>query len=176
MCRALSASRQRPPLWSCWKSSLLFLDVSRSCRSGVYNGLIIGAQGGSQRSFDIVDRSLEKGHQGLRPVVSGLVRQAGDQLWQAPPVGLALPQGDVPPICPGTLKSSTPGAFRFLGYIQPVPRQGRRTLCRGQKTGRLCQKGRRVRLSGRLWRVLLRRGGFHQPGGLPLFKDEVIKK
>ena len=26
----------------------------------VYNGLIIGAQGGSQRSFDIVDRSLEK--------------------------------------------------------------------------------------------------------------------
>ena len=62
----------------------------------IYNGLIIGAQGGNERSFGIVDKSLEHGIK-----VSGL--------WCQDWCGKRVTSFGTP-TCPNTLKSSTPGA------------------------------------------------------------------
>ena len=72
-------------------------------------------------------------------MVSGLVRQAGDQLWQAPPVGLALPQGDVPDL-PRHIEELHARGIRFLGYINPYLVKDGELYAEGKKRGVFAKK------------------------------------
>ena len=133
----------------------------------IYNGLIIGAQGGNERSFGIVDKSLEHGIK-----VSGLwcqdwcgkrVTSFGKRLqwdWHF--------HKEMYPDLPKHIEELHARGIKFLGYVNPYLVNDGELYAEGKKAGRLRQKGGWFRLPGGLWRVLLRRGGFHQPRGLQL--------
>ena len=84
----------------------------------VYNGIVIGAQGGTERSFEILDKSLEKGIK-----VSGLwcqdwcgkrVTSFGKRLqwdWHF--------HEEMYPELPGKISELHDRGIKFLGYINP---------------------------------------------------------
>ena len=130
----------------------------------IYNGLIIGAQGGNERSFGIVDKSLEHGIK-----VSGLwcqdwcgkrVTSFGKRLqwdWHF--------HKEMYPDLPKHIEELHARGIKFLGYVNPYLVNDGELYAEGKKRGVFAKKADG---SDYLWRVLLRRGGFHQPRGLQL--------
>ena len=108
-------------------------------------------------------------------MVSGLVRQAGDQLWQAPPVGLALPQGDVPDL-PRHIEELHARGIRFLGYINPYLVKDGELYAEGKKRGVFAKKADGSDYLVDFGEFYCGVVDFTNPEAYRWFKDEVIKK
>ncbi len=141
----------------------------------VYNGLIIGAQGGDERSFGIVDRSIAKGIK-----VSGVwcqdwcgkrVTSFGKRLqwdWRY--------NDDMYPDLPARIAELHERGIRFLAYLNPYL----------VNDGKLYQEGRRLDMfakKGDGSDYLVDFGEFDcgvvdftKPEAYEWFKDEIIKK
>ncbi len=141
----------------------------------VYNGLIIGAQGGSERSFDILERSLKKGIK-----VSGLWNQdwCGKRVTS---FGKRLQwdwhyHKDMYPDLPEKIKELHERGIRYLGYINPYLVKGGMLYEEGLKADVFAKKS-----DGAVYLVDF--GEFDcgvidltKPEAYKWFKDEVIKK
>ncbi len=141
----------------------------------VYNGLIIGAQGGNERSFGILDKSLEKGIK-----VSGLwcqdwcgkrVTSFGKRLqwdWHF--------HEEMYPGLPEKIAEIHEKGIKFLGYINPYL----------VKDGKLYEEGKKRDVFAKKSdgsEYLVDFGEFYcgvidltKPEAYDWFKDEVIKK
>ena len=141
----------------------------------VYNGLIIGAQGGSQRSFDIVDRSLEKGIK-----VSGLwcqdwcgkrVTSFGKRLqwdWHY--------HKEMYPDLPRHIEELHARGLRFLGYINPYLVKDGELYAEGKKRGVFAKKADGSDYLVDFGEFYCGVVDFTNPEAYRWFKDEVIKK
>ena len=171
--RASSASRRPPPLWSCWKSLPHSWAVSRSCR--IYNGLIIGAQGGNERSFGIVDKSLEHGIK-----VSGLwcqdwcgkrVTSFGKRLqwdWHY--------HKEMYPDLPKHIEELHARGIKFLGYVNPYLVNDGELYAEGKKLGVFAKKADGSDYLVDFGEFYCGVVDFTNPEAFRWFKDEVIKK
>ena len=141
----------------------------------VYNGLIIGAQGGNERSFGIMDKSIETGVK-----VAGLwcqdwcgkrVTSFGKRLqwdWHF--------HDEMYPDLPGKIKELHDRGIKFLGYINPYLVEGGKLFKEGVEKDVFAKKS-----DGSLYLVDF---GEFNCGVIDLtkkeaydwFKDEVIKK
>lgn len=141
----------------------------------VYNGLIIGVQGGNERSFGLLDKTLEKGIK-----VSGLwcqdwcgkrVTSFGKRLqwdWQY--------HKEMYPDLPKRIEELHARGIRFLGYINPYLVNDGSLYKEGKEKGYFATKG-----DGSDYLVDF--GEFYcgvvdltNPDAYEWFKDEVIKK
>lgn len=141
----------------------------------VYNGLIIGAQGGNERSFGILEKSMEGGVN-----VAGLwcqdwcgkrVTSFGKRLqwdWHF--------HEEMYPDLPGKIKELHEKGIKFLGYINPYLVEGGKLFEEGKKKDVFAKKS-----DGSLYLVDF--GEFYcgvidltKPEAYEWFKDEVIKK
>lgn len=141
----------------------------------VYNGLIIGAQGGNERSFGILDKSIEKG---IR--VSGLwcqdwcgkrVTSFGKRLqwdWHF--------HEEMYPNLPEKIAELHEKGIRFLGYVNPYLVADGKLFEEGKKKDVFAKKS-----DGSIYLVDF--GEFDcgvidltKPEAYEWFKDEVIKK
>lgn len=141
----------------------------------VYNGLIIGAQGGNERSFGIVEQSINKGIK-----VSGVwcqdwcgkrVTSFGKRLqwdWHF--------HQEMYPDLPGEIAKLHDKGIKFLGYVNPYLVQGGKLYEEGLKKDVFAKKH-----DGSIYLVDF--GEFYcgvidltKPEAYEWFKDEVIKK
>lgn len=141
----------------------------------VYNGVIIGAQGGNERSFSIMEDSIKKGVK-----VSGLwcqdwcgkrVTSFGKRLqwdWHY--------HEEMYPNLPEKIKELHQRGIRFLGYINPYLVEGGKLFEEGKKKDVFAKKS-----DGSIYLVDF--GEFNcgvidltNPDAYEWFKDEVIKK
>ncbi len=152
-----------------------FLGRQSELPKWIYNGLIIGAQGGWERSFDILERSLEKGIQ-----VSGLWNQdwCGKRVTS---FGKRLQwdwhyHREMYPELPEKIKYLHERGIKYLGYINPYLVKDGELFQEGLKRDVFAKKS-----DGSVYLVDF--GEFDcgvidltKPEAYQWFKDEVIKK
>ncbi len=141
----------------------------------VYNGLIIGAQGGNERSFGILDKSLEHGIQvaalWCQDWCGKRVTSFGKRLqwdWQY--------HKEMYPDLPEKIKDLHERGIRFMGYINPYLVNDGQLYKEGKEKGYFATKQ-----DGSDYLVDF--GEFYcgvvdltNPDAFTWFKDEVIKK
>lgn len=141
----------------------------------VYNGLIIGAQGGNERSFGILDKSLEKGIK-----VAGLwcqdwcgkrVTSFGKRLqwdWQF--------HKEMYPDLPKHIEELHKRGIKFLGYINPYLVNDGELFKEGEKVGAFATKPDGSTYLVDFGEFYCGVVDFTNPKAYQWFKDEVIKK
>ena len=141
----------------------------------IYNGLIIGAQGGNERSFGIVDKSLEHGIK-----VSGLwcqdwcgkrVTSFGKRLqwdWHF--------HKEMYPDLPKHIEELHARGIKFLGYVNPYLVNDGELYAEGKKRGVFAKKADGSDYLVDFGEFYCGVVDFTNPEAYNWFKDEVIKK
>lgn len=141
----------------------------------VFNGLIIGAQGGNDRSFGIVDKSLEKGIK-----VAGVwcqdwcgkrVTSFGKRLqwdWQF--------HKEMYPDLPAHIAKLHSRGIKFLGYINPYLVNDGQLFQEGEKLGVFAKKADGSTYLVDFGEFYCGVVDFTNPKAYQWFKDEVVKK
>ncbi|MBQ8647059.1 MAG: alpha-glucosidase [Oscillospiraceae bacterium] len=141
----------------------------------IYNGLIVGVQGGNERSFGLVDKSIENGIKvaavWCQDWCGKRVTSFGKRLqwdWHF--------HEEMYPDLPGEIQKLHDRGIRFMGYINPYLVQGGKLYQEGLEKDVFAKKA-----DGSIYLVDF--GEFYcgvidftKPEAYEWFKDEVIKK
>ncbi len=141
----------------------------------VYNGLIIGVQGGDRRSFDLMEKTLDHGIK-----VSGVWCQdwAGKRITS---FGKRLQwdwhyNQEMYPDLPGRIEALHKQGIRFLGYINPYLVEDGELYQKGLEADVFAKKADGSRYLVDFGEFYCGVVDFTNPRAYQWFKDEVIKK